>query len=193
MKNDGVRIFLLLVGVLALSGCTRACSSAIGYPPGDGSPLSSVAGDPNLNVDKDFQFPDGFPPDPGPAGKKTLVGIDADGDGLRDDVQRWIYARFPKDVRKRKALRQSAIYYQSGMAREVNATNYLEASEQGSRAISCILFTFSYEIQAHIEMEYVAAKVLNTHERTKRYLDNDRAYDGKVFDLKNWKLEEACD
>src|SRR5436305_503579 len=33
---------------------------------------------------------DGLPPDPGPAGKLTLGGIDSDHDGVRDDLQRYI-------------------------------------------------------------------------------------------------------
>ncbi len=41
-----------------------------------------------LDVDKNFKFPRGFPPDPGPEGKKSLQGIDSDHDGVRDDVQR---------------------------------------------------------------------------------------------------------
>lgn len=32
----------------------------------------------------------GLPPDPGEDGKITLEGIDLDGDGVRDDIQRWI-------------------------------------------------------------------------------------------------------
>ncbi|MCF6156788.1 MAG: hypothetical protein E3K36_16465 [Candidatus Brocadia sp.] len=31
-----------------------------------------------------------LPPDPGKAGKETLLGIDTDGDGVRDDIQRRI-------------------------------------------------------------------------------------------------------
>ena len=34
--------------------------------------------------------PEGLPPDPGEAGKVTVEGIDSDGDGVRDDVQRYI-------------------------------------------------------------------------------------------------------
>jgi hypothetical protein len=37
-----------------------------------------------------------LPPDPGSAGKATLEGIDADNDGLRDDVQRAIWLRAPR-------------------------------------------------------------------------------------------------
>lgn len=31
-----------------------------------------------------------LPPDPGPEGKFTLLGIDSDGDGIRDDIYRYV-------------------------------------------------------------------------------------------------------
>lgn len=65
-----------------------------------------------MNADKNFKFPPGFPPDPGNAGTRTLEGIDSDHDGLRDDLQRWIYARFPNEPKKRAALKQMAISFQ---------------------------------------------------------------------------------
>lgn len=33
------------------------------------------------------------PSDPGPAGDLTVIGVDADGDGVRDDVERWINSK----------------------------------------------------------------------------------------------------
>ena len=39
----------------------------------------------------EWAFRDGdLPPDPGDVGKATLLGVDADGDGVRDDIQRYI-------------------------------------------------------------------------------------------------------
>ncbi|WP_345984447.1 hypothetical protein WCX49_07335 [Sulfurimonas sp. HSL-1656] len=35
-----------------------------------------------------------LPPDPGEAGKETLLGIDSNNDGVRDDLERYIYHRF---------------------------------------------------------------------------------------------------
>ena len=45
-----------------------------------------------------------LPPDPGAAGKATLEGIDADGDGLRDDLQRFIAISYPDSGRTRAGL-----------------------------------------------------------------------------------------
>jgi hypothetical protein len=45
-----------------------------------------------------------LPPDPGPAGMKTLEGIDADRDGVRDDVQRFIFIEYGHSQRAVAAL-----------------------------------------------------------------------------------------
>ena len=62
--------------------------------------------DPKLKEELTKRF--NLPPDPGEEGKKTLFGIDADKDGLRDDVQRWIYFHYPEDPLIRNALIQYA-------------------------------------------------------------------------------------
>jgi len=48
------------------------------------------------------------PPDPGEAGKQTLEGIDSDGDGVRDDVQRWIILTYLAEGEMREAVAQLA-------------------------------------------------------------------------------------
>lgn len=42
-----------------------------------------------------------LPPDPGETGKKTILGIDSDGDGIRDDIQIAITKLIPDDPYKR--------------------------------------------------------------------------------------------
>jgi hypothetical protein len=51
----------------------------------------------------------GLPPDPGAAGNATLAGIDSDGDGVRDDVQRYIGLTYPQSAKERAALTQAAV------------------------------------------------------------------------------------
>jgi hypothetical protein len=53
-----------------------------------------------------------LPPDPGAEGKKTLLGIDTDGDGVRDDIQRYIYLTYPDDKKLRLGLTYYAIEFQ---------------------------------------------------------------------------------
>ena len=47
-----------------------------------------------------------LPPDPGAAGKTTLQGVDSDGDGVRDDVQRYIALTYPNSEKTRATLTQ---------------------------------------------------------------------------------------
>lgn len=54
-----------------------------------------------------------LPPDPGAAGMTTLAGIDSDGDGVRDDVQRYIALTYPQSAKTRAALTQLAKAVQS--------------------------------------------------------------------------------
>jgi hypothetical protein len=44
-----------------------------------------------------------LPPDPGAAGKKTILGIDSDGDGVRDDIQIAVTKLIPDDPYARAA------------------------------------------------------------------------------------------
>ena len=60
-----------------------------------------------------------LPPDPGKAGKVTLLGIDTDGDGVRDDIQRYIYFTYPDDKKLRLGLTYYAIEFQ-GVLKDAN-------------------------------------------------------------------------
>lgn len=126
-----------------------------------------------LDVDKSFKnFPPNFPPDPGEAGKKTIHGIDADHDGVRDDVQRWIYAYVPNEPKKQMALRQLARYFQQyALADNYTHEVIIQSNEPLDRAIQCIRGNFGDNgYTVHI---YLKAKILNTFSRVKRYWDND--------------------
>jgi len=137
-----------------------------------------------LHVDKNFKFPPGFPPDPGNAGKRTLEGIDSDHDGLRDDVQRWIYARYPNDERKRKALRQMAISIQEDLNPNLKDEDLETANSREKKAITCLQEVFdtgTYKFEDYTELRYLEAKVLNTAQRTLQSFQLDGRYDGKVL------------
>lgn len=160
----------------------------IQFPRGERDLSNSI-----LNIDKNFQFPKNFPPDPGEAGKKTIEGIDSDHDGVRDDVQRWIYAYFPNDTKKQMALRQMARYFQDALAEdfglEVRNRNHIQCT----RAIQCISKTFNDELRGETEMGYLEAKVFNTYKRTVRYFDNQNKITTEEMSGAYIEQEEPCD
>ena len=126
MKRTVPILALILVTLPLASGCTRGCA------PGD--PESQAI----LNADKNFSFPPGFPSDPGEKGKQAIAGIDADNDGVRDDVQRWIYARYPTDEKKRKALTQFARSSLFSLRGDLNQEQLSAWVDITTKAIACM-------------------------------------------------------
>ncbi len=60
-------------------------------------------------------FGDPQPPHPGEAGKQTLLGIDSDNDGVRDDIEIWINERFEGNENLIKGMKQQARDYQNAL------------------------------------------------------------------------------
>lgn len=146
-----------------------------------------------LHADVGVLFPDGYPPDPGAKGKVGLEGVDSDGDGVRDDVQRWIYARHSKDPHKRAALSQVAKSYTDLIQPKDRQESMLAAMRSYSKAIDCLSSVIP-EMQArNIERSYLKARVLNTEERSRAFLNNDALLDGTTSGPSSKRGAASCD
>ncbi len=147
-----------------------------------------------LDVDKHFNhFPSNFPPDPGDAGRQTIEGIDADHDGVRDDVQRWIYAYVPNEPPKQMALRQMArVYQQYDLAEDFTPNLIAQAMEPLDRAVQCLHKSFDGR-NGYFEEIYLRAKVLNTFSRVKRFWDNNAKVTTKEMSGAYLQYESPCD
>lgn len=196
MKNGNALLSkraLLVVLILAMITATaviwgpRACHF-LWYGPEPHSLTSDL-----LNIDHGFDFPPGFPPDPGEAGRKTLQGVDLDGDGIRDDVQRWIHALYPDAPEKRLAFRQWARYFQFSLRSEFGPETRRESLKMLDRAIDCRTQVFEDLFQSHYETQHLKAKVLNTYDRTARYLDNGRRTTTQEMAEERSRDEQPCD
>ncbi len=105
-----------------------------------------------------------LPTDPGKAGKETLLGIDTDGDGVRDDIQRYIYFTYPDDKKLRLGLTCCAIEFQ-GVLKDANDREaaYDHASKM-ARHGECLYYLKGRE---SIDIRRaLRAKILNTRERS---------------------------
>lgn len=159
---------LIAVSVIGLS--IRGCRS-----------FQEAAQDPTmaiLRVDQAFDFPPGMPGDPGLPGRSTLGGLDSDGDGVRDDVQRWIHALHPGlDSAERFALRQMARAYQDLLRSDFDRSKVrVDHWERWKRALECSRVSYK-DVQAFVWNErFLRAKMFNTYERTLRFLENSKLY-----------------
>ena len=111
-----------------------------------------------------------LPPDPGEEGKKTLEGIDSDGDGVRDDVQKIISLKYKHSLKVIEAARDGAKALQAAILASQKPNNgglSLSISSMERKAAQCILF-IDPENASSIITEIVAT-VLNTEARFDAY------------------------
>ena len=124
----------------------------------------------------DFDPP--LPPDPGEAGKATPAGIDSDGDGVRDDVQRYILANYffasPTTV---MALRQLASHFQSVLLEADDAQTSIDDINTYFDSKDCLRHVRPsdwYTVAADFRQEF-----LNTELRSQAWNAAGTHYDGQ--------------
>ena len=155
---------LVLAGVCSISGCNDS--------GGGGSATSSTTPAPDTS---------GLPPDPGVNGKLTLVGVDADADGVRDDIQRYIAINHPNSAKARAALTQYAKVVQAALLDANDKVKSVQHGEEVSKAAEClgyILGSADAAYQARMPLREVA---LNTDERNRAYFVYNDKLGGEVF------------
>ena len=129
-----------------------------------------------------------LPPDPGGAGKQTLLGIDSDSDGVRDDIQRYIYFAYPDNEKVRVALTQIAIEYQGLLSQASDPDAAFNHATRMARHGECLFY-----IQGEISSDTRAAlkaEFLNTRERSIAYIKYSNSLGGEMIfgaPVQDWK------
>src|SRR3989339_2095232 len=131
-----------------------------------------------------------LPPDPGADANKTIAGIDANNNGIRDDVELAIFNTYPNSAKTRAVLLQYALVLQMEVIQPiVNKETVTEVATEGSRADTCLADTLvprkspeSSRNDTEIEKinmytAFVKNKQLNTEARKKSQHD---FYQGKL-------------
>ncbi len=127
-----------------------------------------------------LETPTNLPLDPGKAGKATIEGVDADDDGVRDDVQIAIHQRHSDNEEARKALRQQAMSLQSAIIAGAaqDQAQIFEAVKLVMDAVDCI---FASTTTPSEEVDFVRLKMVNTEARGEAYRAFNQALDGQFF------------
>lgn len=79
-----------------------------------------------------------LPPDPGEAANATIEGIDANQNGIRDDVELAIFKEYPNSARTRAAALQYAMALQIGLTQIFNSDTLVAMAQEKSRAYGCL-------------------------------------------------------
>ncbi len=109
---------------------------------------------------------DDRPNDPGSVGKESVAGVDADGDGLRDDVQIFVYDTY-SDPAARTASIQLAKSLQQLIVTGTTKSKALTAAGSMNKAIDCL---YSLDVEKFGDrVEGIEAVVINTGARAQAY------------------------
>ncbi len=113
-----------------------------------------------------------LPPAPSPAqAAATIAGIDENHNGIRDDVELAIFAKYPNDIKVRAAELQYAMAEQLYLTSVFSTETWKAVAEQLDRAYQCISDTYpSNDVQQHFNViktrgNEVEALVFNTQSR----------------------------
>jgi len=80
-----------------------------------------------------------LPPDPGAEADKTVAGVDANKNGIRDDVELAIFKEYPNSAKTRAVLLQYALVLQMEVTQPFeNTVNVTEVVREEDRAHSCV-------------------------------------------------------
>jgi hypothetical protein len=112
------------------------------------------------------------PPDPGEAGKATLEGIDADGDGVRDDVQRKIVLTYLTSAKLRAAADQYSLSF-GHLMRDSAGGSLVASWSEVIGALRCLAYVDGgRNVSRHLGL--LRALYLNTPERSRSYLSTSQ-------------------
>ncbi len=113
-----------------------------------------------------------LPEDPKELSDKTIAGVDANQNGIRDDVELAIFKQYPNSAKTRAVLLQYALVLQMQMTLPtVNKETFTAAIEDKDRALNCIwsissrsdINKFSRETDAN--ENFVTLRQFNTEQR----------------------------
>jgi hypothetical protein len=125
--------------------------------------------------------PFSLPPEPDPSiNNATLLGVDADENGVRDDTDRWIAFNAPNSAKERAALSQ----YAKGMQVFLRDANDKELSIRHShedKAADCMDYVLGLD-EAIAKRRQSEAQILNTDLRSREYLKADAWLGGQVYE-----------
>src|SRR3990167_3988298 len=135
-----------------------------------------------------------LPPDPGAEADKTVACVDANKNGIRDDVELAIFKEYPNSAKTRAVLLQYALALQMEMIQPiVNMETVTAVAEKTSGGYYCIgEITSRKDMIKFIEIgnelhTFVESRQLNTQERKKTQEDFYSS------NLGSYELSSDCD
>jgi hypothetical protein len=131
-------VFLILVGIYIIAVIARS-AYLVNKHFSDIKTNTEVEKIHNTKLTLDDVLGKNLPPDPGALADQTIAGVDANQNGIRDDVEIAIFKAYPNSAKTRAVLLQYALALQMEATEQfVNKETVTEAVTEESRAHTCV-------------------------------------------------------
>lgn len=168
-------ILILVLALTACGGGTSGSVSAAPNPSGEIPPPTQLT---QISADYVINMAALLPPDPGPASDETLLGVDANGNGVRDEIERWIALEGAPDSAKLRAALMQKARVQQKIIEGFNTQEEVVALEyESNRAIT---FLVKRHEEARPKWRKITADTYNTYDRIGRVRDFERRLAGTI-------------
>lgn len=122
----------------------------------------------------------------------TVEGVDADQNGIRDDIDAYIKNTYPNEEQQKAVIQYARSLQASLLIDKNNKIAVKSAANEQAKAISCIFEKIPSE-QSRINgsiVEEIVGATTNTKQRLLEYIALNKALDGTVTSLPS---EDICD
>lgn len=113
---------------------------------------------------------------------KTIAGVDSDGDGIRDDIQRWINEEFSAQPKTKMAVKQFAMGMQLDLISATDKEQSLIAGRKMLSDLDCLIYTSGIDQAIKIERD-LKSIFLNTKERHYAEIKSNANFSGQNSSL----------
>ncbi len=135
-----------------------------------------------------------LPPEPDPKiNNATLLGVDVNNNGVRDDVERKVYATYKKAI-ERAVMMQAFRTEQAMLADPDLVKNAEEWEKKIWKAINCNDYLNSYKNVNPLSRQDVINTTewqFNTEQRVKKYFEYDQTLSGGVYSINEGTLQDC--
>ena len=130
-----------------------------------------------------------LPPPPDPqAADATLEGIDANANGIRDDVELAIFKKYPNDIKVRAAELQYAKALQFELSNVLDSPTLIATIQEEDRGYFCIAKSVPDSLFKS-EIMSIESLVINTNQRKERHAEIHKKYMASYGDVEGPKCD----
>jgi|GEM_PF-3357448 len=145
-------------------------------------------------MDSDYycQTEDPEPQHPGELGMKTLLGVDSDRDGVRDDVEIWINDTYSNTPQKnfyevREVMKASAILKQQRLKNSKNKEKVLQGISVEDATTECMSMIVDNQDDGISHGKRLRVQMFNTKERLLAYLQSEKFLPTEMYQTRTDK------